>query len=193
MTRSFLEAPLDQDRLDALCAQALRAPTAGNTAGVRMTTVAADQVAQYFDCATDPHWRATSRRFEGVRHAGAVVLVSSRPQDYFARYADVDKAASGLVEPAAWLVPYWHTDAAMATMALLLLLEEQRLGATLWGNFRHDERVRAWAGLNDEVLFASVLVGEPDANDPASTSLARRVPSRSQRVRRVARRTPLDD
>lgn len=185
MTRSFLDAPVDQDVLDRLCAEALRAPTAGHSVGVRMTTLAGDHVAQYFECATDPHWRASSARFEGLARAGAAVLVTSRPQDYFARYGEPDKAASGLADPDAWVVPYWHTDAAMATMALLLLLEEREFGAVLWGNFRHDARVLEWAGLADEMLFASVLVGVPDPQDRPSNSVSRPVPPRAARVRRV--------
>ncbi len=186
LTRSFRPEPVDQDLLDQLCLEALRAPTAGNSAGVRMTTVAPEQVAQYFEVATDASWRATSPRFEGLSRAGAVVIVTSRPQDYLARYSESDKASSGLADRDAWSVPYWHTDAAMATMALLLLVQERGLGATLWGNFRHDDDVLAWARITDEVLFGSVLVGVPDGQDHVSASLARDVISRRQRVRRVA-------
>jgi nitroreductase len=185
MTRSFRGDAVDQDLLDSLCAEALRAPTAGNCAGVRMSTVARDLVGHYLAVATDPQWRATSRRYEGLARAGAVVIVTSRPQDYFARYAKDDKASSGLEHRENWNVPYWHTDAAMATMALLLLLEERGLGATLWGNFRHDADVLRWARIGDEELFATVLIGVGDGEDHPSTSLEYLVPLRSQRVRRV--------
>jgi hypothetical protein len=187
MTRSFVAAPLDDDLVEHLCVESLRAPTAGHCGGVRMTTVASDQVADYFDVATDAQWRATSRRFAGLSRAGAVVLVTSRPQDYSERYNEADKAPSGLSDLAAWTIPYWHTDAAMATMALLLLIEDEGLGATLWGNFRHDRAVLEWAGIHDEALFASVLIGVPDGLDEPSASLSRPVPSRAQRVRRVRR------
>ena len=150
-----------------------------------MTTIAPEHVAQYFEVATDASWRATSPRFEGLSRAGAVVIVTSRPQDYTARYGESDKGSSGLADRDAWTVPYWHTDAAMATMALLLLVQERGLGASLWGNFRHDDDVLAWARITDEVLFGSVLVGVPDGQDHASASLARDVISRGQRVRRV--------
>jgi nitroreductase len=185
MTRSFRQQPVDQALLDDLCAEALCSPTAGNSAGVRMTTVAHDQVAEYFAVATDQAWRETSPRFEGLARAGGAVIVTARPQDYVARYREPDKVSSGLGDPDHWAVPYWLTDAAMATMALLLLLEERELGATMWGNFRHDAAVRAWAGAADEVLFASVLVGVPDDEDYPSNSLTRDVPTRRQRVRRV--------
>ena len=71
MTRSFRGDPVDQDLLDSLCAEALRAPTAGNCAGVRMSTVAAADVGGYLAVATDEPWRATSRRYEGLARAGA--------------------------------------------------------------------------------------------------------------------------
>lgn len=190
MTRSFRGESVDHDLLDALCAEALRAPTAGNCAGVRMSTVSRDLVGQYFDVATDLEWRATSRRYAGLARAGALVLVTSRPQDYFARYAQLDKASSGLAQRDNWSIPYWHTDAAMATMALLLLLEEQGLAATLWGNFRHDADVLRWAAIDDEELFATVLIGVADGEDYPSRSLQQPVPARSQRVRRVAGDVP---
>jgi len=184
MTRSFDARPVDQAVLDALCAESLRAPTAGNCAGVRMTTLPQEDVSDFFAVTTDAQWRATSSRYAGLARCGAVVVVTSRPQDYAARYAESDKAASGLGEIDQWRVPYWHTDAAMATMALLLLLEDEGLGATLWGNFRHEEELLEWIGAEDELLFASVLVGVGDGRDHRSGSLDRPVPPRTRRVRR---------
>jgi nitroreductase len=185
MTRSFDGTPVDLDWLDQLCAEALWAPTAGNAAGVRFRTVDATHVDDYLDVATDETWRGQSRRYGGLRRAGAVVLVTTRPEDYVERYGEVDKSSSGLADRDAWPLPYWHTDAAMATMALLLLLEESGWQATLWGNFRHEDDVSRWAHLDDEELFASVFVGKGDGNDAPSSSLSRPVPSRQSRVRRV--------
>ena len=185
MVRSFDGTPVDHAWLDELCAQALWAPTAGNSAGVRLRTVGAELVGAYFEVATDETWRREARRAPGLRRAGAVVLVTSRVADYLERYGEPDKASSGLAHRDAWPVPYWHTDAAMATMALLLLLEESGWQATLWGNFRHDAAVLAWAKASDEELFATVLVGRADGEDVASRSLAREVTSRADRVRRV--------
>lgn len=182
MVRSFDGSPVDQDWLDECCAQALWAPTAGNSAGVRMHTVGPDELSGYFNVATDDYWRSNARRSLGLQRAGAVVLITSRPQDYLSRYAESDKSTTGLYEQAGWPVPYWHTDAAMATMALLLLLEESDWQAALWGNFRHEEAILRWAHIDDEALFATVLIGRADGNDVASSSLARDVPSRESRV-----------
>jgi nitroreductase len=186
MTRSFDGTPVDEAWLDALCAQALWAPTAGNSAGVRLYTLGAQSVGAYFEHATDEAWRQRTRRSEGLLRAGAVVLVTARAQDYLARYGEADKAPSGLSERSAWPLPYWHTDAAMATMALLLLIEEAGWQATLWGSFRHGEAVLHWAGIVEEELFGAVLIGRGDGADATSSSLRRTVPSRSERVRRLA-------
>lgn len=186
MVRSFDATPVDLDWLDDLCSEALRAPTAGNSAGVRMYTLGAARVASYLEVATDPSWRSRSARFAGLARGGGVVLVTSRPQDYLERYGESDKAPSGLEDESAWPIPYWHTDAAMATMALLLLIEEDGWQATLWGNFRHDSAVLAWAGVEEEQLFGTVIVGRADGADRPSASLARAVLSRESRVRRIS-------
>ena len=185
MVRSFDGTPIDSDVLHELCATALWSPTAGNSAGVRMHMVAQRNLPDFFAVATDEAWRSTSARFAGLSRAGAAVLVTSLPQAYEERYQDLDKASSGLGDRTAWPVPYWHTDAAMATMSLLLLLEESGLQATIWGNFRNDERIAPWAGIDNEVLFGTLLIGRGDGLDHRSASLERAVSPRRERVRLV--------
>jgi nitroreductase len=185
MTRSFDGTPVDEAWLDELCAEALWAPTAGNSAGVRFYTLGAAFVDPYLTLVTDEEWRQRSRRYEGLRRAGALVLVTARVTEYLERYGEGDKATSNLNEKTEWPLPYWHTDAAMATMALLLLLEESNWQAALWGNFRNGEAVLNWAGIYDEELFATVFVGRADGNDQPSASLSRTVPTRRARVRRL--------
>jgi hypothetical protein len=99
-----------------------------------MHIVGHESVSAYFEVATDEEWRNGARRAPGLQRAGAVVLVTSQRSAYLDRYGEDDKSSSGLSDERSWPVPYWHTDAAMATMALLLLLEERGLAATLWGN-----------------------------------------------------------
>jgi nitroreductase len=185
MTRSFDGTVVDEGWLDQLCATALWAPTAGNSAGVRFYTLGANYVDDYLVIATDAEWRERSRRYEGLRRAGAIVLVTARVSEYLQRYSENDKAESALSDESAWPLPYWHTDAAMATMALLLLIEESGWQAALWGNFRHGDAVLKWLDIHDEELFATVFIGRGGDNDPPSSSLVRPVPSRQTRVKRL--------
>jgi nitroreductase len=185
MTRSFDGSAVDEAWLDELCATALWAPTAGNSAGVRFYTLGPSAVDDYLARATDAEWRERSRRYEGLRRAGAIVIVTARVGEYLQRYSENDKAESALSEESAWPLPYWHTDAAMATMALLLLLEESGWQAALWGNFRHGDAIMKWLGVHDEELFATIFVGRGDGNDPPSASLVRSVLSRQARVARL--------
>lgn len=185
MTRSFDGTAVEEIWLDQLCATALWAPTAGNSAGVRFYTLGPSYVDEYLSVATDAGWRERSRRYEGLRRAGALVLVTARVSEYLQRYTEDDKSDSTLGDESAWPLPYWHTDAAMATMALLLLLEESGWQAALWGNFRHGDAILKWLDISDEELFATIFIGRGDGNDPPSSSLSRPVPSRQARVTRL--------
>ena len=116
MVRSFDGTPVPGDLMAAWCELALSAPTAGNSAGVQFVVIEPIKVAAYFEAATDKSWRSNARRADGLLRAGGVVLALSNPDLYTGRYSEADKAQSGLANQDAWPIPYWHTDAAMATM-----------------------------------------------------------------------------
>ena len=184
MTRAFDSTELDERVLVELCCESLRAPTAGNARGV-MTVVLAGRsgVLEYLGAATDDAWRTTSTRAPGLQAAGGAVVIVSDPGAYAARYADADKSASGLGDVGAWPLPYWHTDAAFASMALLLLAEDAGLSACFLGAFRRREEVLALINAPGGVeLFGAVLVGNAAPTETPSASLARPGPSRHERV-----------
>jgi nitroreductase len=186
MVRAFDGSDVDGDVLAALCDDALRAPTAGNARGVEAVVLQGSRgVGRYLAAATDATWRATSRRADGFARAGGAVVVLCNPAAYGARYEEPDKAASGLGDPGAWPVPYWHGDAGAFTMALLLLAEEQGLAACFLGAFRNAsdvlDEVRAPSG---RLLYGAVLLGGADDVQLASPSVQRPGPSRAERVLR---------
>lgn len=186
MVRSFTGEPVDVDRLAAMCEDALRAPTAGNARGTQFVVVAPPRLGELFAVATDESWRTDASRAPGLLRAGAAVLAVTDPSAYLARYGLPDKDGSGLDVRDGWPIPYWHTDAAMATMALLLLVEEAGWGACLWGAFRHARAILDVARADeDDELFATVLVGVPDASDRPSRSLELVRRPRRDRVRRL--------
>ena len=113
-----------------------------------------------------------------------VLLALTSPDAYVARYAEADKASSGLGEgPEAWPVPYWFGDAAFAVMTVLLGAVDEGIGACFLGNFRNEASVLDAFGVpHPWRLFGTVLVGQPDGADRRSGSLDRSAPV--NRVRR---------
>lgn len=193
MRRSFTGEPVDAVELSSLAAEALRSPTAGNSRGIELGILdGAEAVAAYLDASTDAEWRARSARLEGLRRAGAAVLVLADPSAYVERYAEADKARSGLgAGTGQWPVPYWVGDAGSATMALLLLLEEAGLAACFLGAFRQADEVMEACGCPEgRLLYGCVLVGRADGGDHRSASLDRPGPSRAARVLALEPRPP---
>jgi nitroreductase len=186
MTRAFDGSPVDEAHLVSLCAEAMRAPTAGHARGVDAVVLhGADGVATYLSAATDERWRTTAPRAAGLAAAGAAVVVVCDPRAYAARYAEADKEASGLGDPAAWPVPYWHGDAAFFTMALLLLAEDAGLAACFLGAFRrHDEVLSAIRAPEGSALFGAVLLGGSSPVQVPSASTSRPGRTRAERVHR---------
>ena len=174
MTRNFRAGPLDRSGLEDMLAEALRAPSAGNTQGRDLVVLEGhDQTGLYWETTTDAAWRARSRRFAGLRRAPVIVLAFSDPEAYVDRYGEPDKARPDGLE-VEWVVPYWHVDAAFAVMTLLLGASDRELGAAFLGNFRGEDALKAELGVPaSRRWFGAVLLGEPDRPDPPSTSTAR--------------------
>jgi nitroreductase len=186
MTRAFDGTELDEDLLVQLCEEAMRAPTAGHVRGVRAVVLAGRQgVRDYLDTSCDAEWLASSSMAPGLAKAGGIVVVVCDPGAYASRYAEADKAGSGLDLIEAWPVPYWHGDAAFATMALLLLAEDAGIAACFMGVFQHDDEILALINAPlGTLLFGVVFLGHAAAEQERSGSLDRSGPTRSERVAR---------
>ena len=188
MVRSFGADPLDPAVVDRLVDAALRSPSAGNTSGTAWVVLeGAAQTAVYFDATTDATWRAAHPGWsEGLRRAPVVLLAYASPEAYVTRYAEADKAASGLgAGPEAWPVPYWYGDAAMGVMAVLLAAVDAGLGACFLGAFRGADALAGRLGVpGDWRLYGAVALGRPDGADHRSASLDRPRPPRTERVHR---------
>jgi nitroreductase len=112
-----------------------------------------------------------------------LVIVLAHPQAYVDRYAEPDKAETGLGEGAdRWPVPYWTVDASFAAMLIQLAAIDAGLGVLFFGPFDHEAEVlRALGVPEDHQAIGTIALGWPDvAGDTrAGTSAAR--PRRPQR------------
>ena len=177
MVRAFRPDPVDPALLDGLLDAARRAPSAGFTQGVELLTLTGPaETARYWDT-TLPAERRTSFPWPRLLDAPVLVVVCADPGAYVARYAEPDKARTGLGDGAdRWAVPFWFVDAGMAAENLLLTVTAGGLGACLFGVFDHEPTVKAAFGIPEHIrTVATVAVGHPDpsADRPSQSAAGR--------------------
>jgi len=172
MVRAFRPDPIDPAVLERLLADALRAPSAGNSQGTELIVLSGpEETARYWDVALPPERRAAFA-WPDLLAAPVLVLVLADPQRYLDRYAEPDKAATGLGDDlTAWRTPYWLVDGGMAVHTLLLGAVDTGLGALLFGLFAREEAVRAALGVpEDRDVVGVVALGHPLPSAPGRSA-----------------------
>lgn len=172
MVRAFTPAPVAPSLVDELLDLCRRAPSAGNTQATGFVVLEGGaQTERYW--ATTMSAEVRSRfRWQGLFDAPVLVLVTTRPVAYPARYAEADKAPTGRgIGLDAWPVPYWWVDAGAVIENLLLLATERGLGACLFGPFDHEPGLRHVLGLADDIrIVATIALGHPAPDEPGRSS-----------------------
>lgn len=160
MTRAFRPDPLADGVLDDLVDLAARAPSAGKTQGWHLVVLEGADTARFWDV-TLPVDRREGFGWPHLLDAPVIALPFADAQAYVDRYAEPDKARTGLGgSAAAWPVPYWTIDASMSLMTLLLGAEAAGLGALFFGVFHDEDRLRADLGVPDGLeLLGAVALG----------------------------------
>jgi nitroreductase len=174
MVRSFRPEPIAPESLERILHNAQRAPSAGFTQGWHFLVLSGpDEVGRYWDC-TLPVDRRGDFPWPGLLHAPVLVLPCVEPGAYVARYAEPDKARTGLGSDSdAWPVPYWFVDGGMASMLVLLSAVDEGLGACFFGVFDHEAAVAETFGIPPGVrIVGTIAIGAP-APDRSSGSLRR--------------------
>ena len=180
MVRNFEDRPVPDDVVERLLANALRGPSAGFSQGFELLALnGPEQTGRYWEVSLPPAERE-GFAWPGLLRAPLLIVPFAHPDTYLDRYAEPDKGGTdrslrsghGGRDPARWPVPYWHVDAAFATMLVLLSAVDTGLGALFFGVFR-PEAVRAAFGVPDEYLpVGAIALGYP-APDRPSASLRR--------------------
>lgn len=185
MHRALSPAPLPTGLVADLLDVARLAPSAGNTAAVSFVLLEGDEVERYWSITLPPQRRAAFA-WPTLPSAPALVLVTTEPDAYPRRYAEGDKAATGLGEGLdRWPVPFWWVDAGCVVQNLLLLATEAGLGALLFGVFEHEDAVREALGIPDGVrIVAAVALGEKLDDVREGRSSRRRRPALAEVLHR---------
>ncbi|HMQ25832.1 MAG TPA: nitroreductase family protein [Acidimicrobiales bacterium] len=148
MCRSFTSDPIAPEVLDRVLDAGRRAPSAGNSDGTRLVVLEGPaQTERYWAVTMTPERRA-SFAWPHLLDAPVLVLPLAAPGVYVARYAEEDKAHTGLGAGAdRWPTPYWTVDTAFAAMSILLAAEAEGLGALFFGIFRRAADLLAELGV----------------------------------------------
>lgn len=171
-------APIPMATVDALLDAARRAPSAGNTQAVRFLVLDTPEAVAGYWAITLPPGRREEFAWPGLLVAPVLVVVLVDPAAYVARYAEPDKAGTGLGEgPEAWTVPYWWVDAGAVVQNLLLAVVDAGLAACLFGLFHHEEAVLAAHEVPDGWrAVGTVALGRPGPDRPGRSASRPRPP-----------------
>jgi nitroreductase len=162
MTRAFLPDAIPHDLLETVVDAGRRAPSAGNSQGFAFVVLEGlSQTSSYWD-ATLPEREPFG--FPGLLVAPALVIVLADPQAYVDRYAEPDKADTGLGDGAdRWPVPYWTVDASFAAMLIQLAAIDAGLGVLFFGPFDHEKDVLETLGIPAALqAIGTIAIGWPD-------------------------------
>jgi nitroreductase len=176
--RAFQQRPVPRDVLERVLSSVRAAPSAGFTQGNEF--LALDDpatVRSFWAMAEDEDEPVTPE--QRALLAPVVILPLANQQAYLDRYSAPDKAGAGLERAEKWPVPYWHIDAGMASMLILLAAIDEGLGAYFFGLFFDEAKLEELFGIPATFKpIGAIAVGYPASQDPLSTQAS---PSRIAR------------
>ena len=174
MSRSFDARPIPRELIQSAVDLATRSPSAGKAQGWHLLMLEGDAVKEFWND-TLPAERRDTFAWPDLLCAPLIILPFADPQMYVTRYAEDDKASTGLGAGAhAWSVPYWTVDTSFAVMTLLLACTDLELGALFFAVFSGEEQVRERFGVPDGLqLLGAIAVGYPTGADRPGRSASR--------------------
>ena len=178
MVRSFTNEAVAPDALERIINAGHSGPSAGNTRSLELVVLEGIETDSYWDTTLSPGKR-DAFPWPGLLNAPVLLIPYVDPSAYVNRYAEADKARTGLGgSQDAWTVPYWWVDGGAAVENMLLASIAEGLGACFFGQFEHETAVSERFGVPEgRRAVGTIAVGHPDPSaDRPSTSAAR--PSR---------------
>ena len=170
MVRNFdPDRQIDDSTLERILTNATHAPSAGFSQGWGFVVLRTPEERRLFwgDELPSTGWLA------GIAKAPVLVVVLSSKAAYLDRYAEPDKGWTDRDE-ARWPVPYWHVDAGMAALLMLLTATDAGLGAVFFGPFApHWPAAAERLGVPDDHSPVGIVAMGHRAPDEPSPSLRR--------------------
>ncbi len=132
MVRNYTEEPVDPVVVERALANAVRAPSAGFSQGWGFLVLDTPEDVRRYWAATADNLDRPDQWLGGMMRAPVVIVPCSSKAAYLGRYAEPDKGWTDQDE-ARWPVPFWHMDAAMASLLILQTAVDEGLGACFFG------------------------------------------------------------
>jgi nitroreductase len=170
------DRPVPAEVRERLLEHALHAPSAGFSQGWAFLVLeSADERDLFWKSTTSPaDEEAMSSWLVRMRRAPLLIVPLSHKRAYLDRYAEPDKGWADRDEDR-WPVPYWHVDAGMATLLMLLTAVDEGLAACFFGiePQQHAPFHEAFGVPAEYTAIGAVAVGYRGSDDRRSPSLAR--------------------
>ena len=180
MVRAYTDEPVDTTLVERALANATRAPSAGISQGWAFVVLDDQDSVRGFWAAQSDDVDAPDRWLAGMMKAPVVIVPCSVRSAYLDRYAEPDKGWTDRDE-SRWPMPFWHLDAAMASLLILQTATDAGLGACFFGLVPGRlDAVRRALGLPEDGSgpepIGAITIGHPAAPGPgaAQGSPARR-------------------
>jgi nitroreductase len=133
MIRSYdPDRPVPSEVRDRILSHAVRAPSAGFSQGWAFLVLESEDERDRFWRAATPETDVWQRWLTNMRTAPLIIVPHANKDEYLDRYAEADKGWTDRDE-SRWPVPYWHIDAGMASLLMLLTAVDEGLGACFFG------------------------------------------------------------
>lgn len=174
MVRNYTDQPVDPAVVERALSNATRAPNAGFSQGWGFLVLdTPSDVGRYWSVTTSTG--EPDEWLRGMMRAPVMVVPCSSKEAYLSRYAEPDKGWQDRQE-SRWPMPFWHMDAAMASLLILQTAVDAGLGACFFGiPPTKVSGVRSEFAIPDDFdPIGAITVGYPAARAGAAGSASRR-------------------
>lgn len=170
MVRHFTGKPVDRETIERIVGYAQRAPSAGFSQGVSFVVVTDEETRKRVAEIAQEEEAYSSRGFDPfISEAPVQVIVCASEKVYKDRYREPDKKPDPTAEEKEWPVPYWHTDAGMALLLILLGAVNEGLAGAFVGVW-DQKGLQDYLGIPEDFLPIGVAMighGAPDRKSPS--------------------------